>query len=77
MKTRRCPGCGERGKLRDIVYGLPAGPPDEDVYVLGGCGVLGNDPNVRCIACRWEGWRENFPSVKEVAEGIWITPIIN
>ena len=77
MKTRKCPGCGDRGQLRHVIYGLPSGPPDEGASVLGGCTVFGNDRDVRCISCGWEGWKTNFPSAKEVAEGTWNTSLTN
>ncbi|MBD7981102.1 phospholipase D-like domain-containing protein [Oerskovia merdavium] len=54
-----CPRCETR--LRVVLRGLPAGPPDPDVYVLGGC-VIGPGPMPThvCPACGWEGRRRDW-----------------
>ncbi|MFD6165218.1 hypothetical protein ACFWFR_08505 [Oerskovia sp. NPDC060287] len=54
-----CPRCETR--LRVVLRGLPAGPPDPDVYVLGGCLIgPGPMPTHVCPACGWEGRRRDW-----------------
>lgn len=58
-----CPGCSEIGTLRKIVYGMPDPESfDFEKYAVGGCCMNGdgNDPDLRCKSCEWEGLRENF-----------------
>ena len=56
MKLKNCPECKGEGTIREIIWGMPAGPLDESKYVTGGCCVSpdGNDPRVTCIKCGWE-----------------------
>lgn len=54
-----CPRC--QARLRVILRGMPPGPPDPDVYVLGGCVVgPGPLPTHACPACGWEGRRRTW-----------------
>ena len=56
-KRKICPQCGETGTLREILYGLLAGPPDESKYMVGGCSrLLGQDFDVGCAECGWKGF---------------------
>ena len=56
-KRKICPQCGETGTLREILYGLLAGPPDESKYMVGGCSrLLGQDFDVGCVECGWQGF---------------------
>jgi hypothetical protein len=55
-----CPVCSESGTLRKIIYGMPDPEHfDFEKYAVGGCCVNGDgsDPDLRCIACDWEGFR--------------------
>jgi len=54
-KTRVCPDCGGQSGLREILYGLPDGPPDPKLFRLGGCCISEDDPNLTCVSCGWEG----------------------
>lgn len=51
-KLSKCPQCG--GKLSDIIYGLPSGPPAEG-EILGGCIIDNDSPSHACSQCDWEG----------------------
>ena len=53
--TRVCPDCGGESGLREILYGLPDGPPDSKLYRLGGCCVNEEGPNLTCVSCGWKG----------------------
>jgi hypothetical protein len=35
---------------------MPAGPPDESKYYIGGCLMDDQMPDYKCIACGWEGF---------------------
>lgn len=55
-KTLRvCPGCLDVDSVRIILYGLPVGPPNPEIYLIGGCCVSENDPDIECISCGWQG----------------------
>lgn len=52
-----CPNCETSGSIRIILYGLPESEPNPHKYVVGGCCIspYGNDPELRCITCNWQG----------------------
>jgi hypothetical protein len=58
LKTLTCPGCGESGTLRKIIYGMPDPETfDFEKYAVGGCCINGDgsDPDISCKVCEWEG----------------------
>ena len=57
MKT--CPTCNSSSGLREIIYGMPEGPVDEERYAFGGCCVSDEDPTLKCIECGWKGGHVN------------------
>ena len=60
IKLLTCPGCGQVGTLRTILYGMPDPEVfDFEKYAVGGCCMNGDgsDPDIRCKACEWEGLR--------------------
>ncbi|MFZ9222848.1 MAG: hypothetical protein ACO23S_06270 [Candidatus Nanopelagicaceae bacterium] len=52
-----CPSCKERGTIKEILYGLPDEQYDREKYVSGGCCLdpEGNDPEIQCTSCEWQG----------------------
>ena len=56
MEINTCPDCKGEGTVREIIWGMQAGPLDESKYVTGGSCVSqdGNDSRVTCIKCGWE-----------------------
>jgi hypothetical protein len=58
-EMKSCPQCYSEVGLREISYGLPDGPLDENKYAIGGCCISDNDPTVKCIECGWEGENVN------------------
>ena len=38
-----------------IIWGMPADPPDETKYYIGGCTMDEGRPDYKCITCDWEG----------------------
>ena len=62
IRTLICPGCGEIGALREIIYGMPDPETfDFEKYAVGGCCVgEGQDPDVQCRKCEWEGFRDSI-----------------
>ena len=51
----KCPACKSPDGIREILYGIPIRPLDEEKYTLGGCFVTDEDPTRRCIQCGWQG----------------------
>jgi hypothetical protein len=63
MKRLICPKCGTKGKLREIIYGMPDPEHfDFEKYAVGGCCVNGEgtDPDIRCRSCDWSGFRDSI-----------------
>ncbi|MBU3735293.1 MAG: hypothetical protein FGM60_06805 [Candidatus Planktophila sp.] len=63
LKTAVCPGCGTKGLLRRIIYGMP--DPETfnfEKYAVGGCCIRGDglDPQFACRECDWEGFKEDL-----------------
>ena len=52
---KSCPTCNSPDGLREIIYGLPDGPVDEETYSIGGCCISDNDPTLKCVECGWKG----------------------
>ena len=63
MEINNCPDCNGEGTVREIIWGMPAGPVDESKYVTGGCCVSpdGNDPSHECIKCGWQKFESRTP----------------
>jgi hypothetical protein len=57
MPTKRCPDCLSETAIRIILYGMPMGEPDYDIYTLGGCVIFDDMPKYECIECHWKGSR--------------------
>jgi len=56
---RKCPTCNSSDGVRIIIWGMPAGPPDESKYYIGGCLVDDQMPDYKCITCGWEGFKRS------------------
>jgi len=56
-----CPGCGASGSIQEIVYGMPGSDFEFDKYIVGGCCVTDNDPDIGCKECGWSS------SIKDVS----------
>ena len=63
---KSCPVCSSSEGLREIFYGMPIGPVDEEKYSIGGCCVSDNDPTLKCIKCGWTGEFKNSNKEKKV-----------
>lgn len=53
-----CPQCSAKGEIREILYGLPAGDYNKEKFVLGGCDISDDNPEIKCIGCGWLGAKE-------------------
>lgn len=66
LKASTCPGCGASGKLRWIIWGLPAENIDMEKFFIGGCCIPENPPELACAECPWSGHLghliPNYPS---------------
>ena len=52
-----CPQCGRSGTLRIVLYGMPINEPDNNKYILAGCGMSpGPQFDTGCVECHWEGF---------------------
>ena len=65
---KSCPTCNSSSGLREIIYGMPDGPVDEEMYAIGGCCVSDNDPTLKCVDCGWKG--ENVNNVPGLGKEI-------
>jgi len=54
---RVCPQCNKGEGTREIIWGMPAGIPDESKYYIGGCTSKDFSVKYKCIECGWEGKR--------------------
>ena len=63
-----CPKCNEMGKIKEILYGMPSEDYSQDKYVLGGCCIEENDPEIQCTACDWVGMMEEVRFTKRKAK---------
>ena len=52
--NKPCPFCKSSDGVREILYGIPIQPLDEEKYALGGCCISDEAPTRRCIQCGWE-----------------------
>lgn len=57
LSSASCPQCQQFGGLKRILYGMPSSDFDFDKYIVGGCCITHNDPEIGCIKCGWEGMR--------------------
>ena len=57
LSAASCPSCGVVGVLKRIVYGMPNSDFDFEKYIVGGCCVTDNDPEIGCVKCGWKGLR--------------------
>ena len=55
MRNKICPTCKGTKGIRKIIWGMPAGEPDESKYYIGGCVSEDFSANYKCIDCGWEG----------------------
>jgi hypothetical protein len=59
-----CPKCNEMGKIKEILYGMPSEDYNQTKYVLGGCCITDNEPEIQCTNCDWTGMKESFRFTK-------------
>jgi hypothetical protein len=60
-----CPECLKVGVIRRILWGMPGEDFDHRRFASGGCVMNGDDPDVRCMECMWEGFRNQLDSLFE------------
>jgi hypothetical protein len=54
-KTQVCPESNGKNGPREILYGLPHGPPGPKVYQLGRSSMRDGDPELARRNCDWQG----------------------
>ena len=63
-----CPECNEKMNIRVIVFQAVASELDLEKFVAGGRGKGINDPEIRCINCGWEGFKEDVRFTRKIRE---------
>ena len=63
-----CPQCNETKCIRLIVFQAAAYELDDTKYVSGGRGNGINDPEIKCINCGWEGFKEDVRFTRKIRE---------
>ena len=69
----KCPICFH--PLKRIVYGMP-GPEmleNQDNIYIGGCIIMGGDPDIGCKNCDWQG----FIGDVDLVEGEWFALVVD
>jgi O-acetyl-ADP-ribose deacetylase (regulator of RNase III) len=69
----KCPICFH--SLKRIIYGMP-GPElleNQDNIYIGGCIVTGDDPDLGCKNCNWQGFIGDI----ELVEGEWVALVVD
>lgn len=59
-----CPKCNEMGKIKEVLYGMPSEDYNQEKFVLGGCCISDNDPEIQCTNCDWCGMKEDVRFTK-------------
>ena len=63
-----CPKCNEIKCMRLIVFQATAAELDTTKLVSGGRGNGINDPEIKCINCGWEGFKEDVRFTRKIRE---------
>ena len=68
-----CPICFH--PLKRIIYGMPSRETleNQDNIYIGGCIVMGDDPDLGCKNCDWQG----FIGDLDLAEGEWLALVVD
>ena len=63
-----CPQCNEIKCMRLIVFQATTSELDTTKFVSGGRGNGINDPEIKCINCGWEGFKEDVRFTRKIRE---------
>jgi predicted nucleic-acid-binding Zn-ribbon protein len=61
-----CPKCNETRNIRVIVFEVLPSELDTSKLVSGGRGKGINDPEIKCINCGWEGFKEEVRFTRKI-----------
>jgi O-acetyl-ADP-ribose deacetylase (regulator of RNase III) len=69
----KCPICFH--PLKRIIYGMPSRETleDQDNIYIGGCIVMGDDPDLGCKNCDWRGFIGDI----DLIEGEWVALVVD
>ncbi len=69
----KCPICFH--PLKRIIYGMPSRETleDQDNIYIGGCIIMGDDPDLGCKNCDWQG----FIGDVDLVEGEWLALVVD
>lgn len=71
MNSLSCPSCLSDQIVRTILWGMPYEEPDPSEFVMGGCCVEEDMPEMRCIKCGWQGSALEAEKAARVRRFIW------
>jgi|688.fasta_scaffold465492_2 hypothetical protein len=55
--AKQCPKCNSSEWVRrEYLYGMPSESPDLDQYIIGGCCISKDMPEIKCSKCGWQGF---------------------
>ena len=55
-----CPQCGKKGPMLQYIFGNPGWEPDYTKFIVGGCVMGFNRPEIGCGACSWSGTKDDL-----------------
>ena len=64
-KSLPCPECGKKGPLLQYIFGNPGWEPDYTKFIVGGCLIDFNQPEIGCGECGWSGTKDDLRSLSE------------
>jgi O-acetyl-ADP-ribose deacetylase (regulator of RNase III) len=69
----KCPICFH--PLKRIIYGMPSRETleDQDNIYIGGCIIMGDDPDLGCKNCDWRGFIGDI----DLIEGEWVALVVD
>jgi hypothetical protein len=65
FRNLACPQCHKAGVIRRLLWGMPGEDFDHRRFASGGCVMNGDDPDVQCSECLWEGFRNQLDGLFE------------
>jgi hypothetical protein len=57
--------------VQTILWGLPSEEPNPHVFVMGGCCIEDDMPEMKCIKCGWQGSSLEAEKTARLRRFIW------
>lgn len=55
-----CPQCGKKAPMLQYIFGKPMWEPDYTKFIVGGCVIGFNLPEIGCNDCGWSGTKDDL-----------------